>query len=179
MCLVKRERTYVYSLAGGQFFSLGHLRKKSVLKQRLVKCKELCENPRSLTGQEKQSSGREMSPEERQGLVWYKLQYLVSLNTSSAPLIFPAGKKLSVHSVTVLQSLFVYSGKANKETGQDEWRGVKGRDGWTKAPDKQLLLLTSVVSDSVTPWTVAHQASLSMGFFKQEYWSGLPFPPHK
>ena len=29
----------------------------------------------------------------------------------------------------------------------------------------------------VTPWTVAHQASLSMGFSRQEYWSGLPFPP--
>ena len=27
-----------------------------------------------------------------------------------------------------------------------------------------------------TPWTVTHQASLSMGFFRQEYWSGLPFP---
>ena len=26
------------------------------------------------------------------------------------------------------------------------------------------------------PWTVAHQAPLSMGFFRQEYWSGLPFP---
>ena len=26
----------------------------------------------------------------------------------------------------------------------------------------------------VTPWTVAHQAALSMGFSKQEYWSGLP-----
>ena len=25
-------------------------------------------------------------------------------------------------------------------------------------------------------WTVAHQASLSMEFFRQEYWSGLPFP---
>ena len=27
----------------------------------------------------------------------------------------------------------------------------------------------------VTPWTVAHSAPLSMGFPKQEYWSGLPF----
>ena len=27
----------------------------------------------------------------------------------------------------------------------------------------------------VTPWTVARQASLSKGFPKQEYWSGLPF----
>ena len=28
----------------------------------------------------------------------------------------------------------------------------------------------------VTPWTVARQAPLSMGFSRQEYWSGLPFP---
>ena len=27
-----------------------------------------------------------------------------------------------------------------------------------------------------TPWTVAHKAPLSMGFSRQEYWSGLPFP---
>jgi len=27
-----------------------------------------------------------------------------------------------------------------------------------------------------TPWTVAHQVPLSMGFSRQEYWSGLPFP---
>ena len=29
---------------------------------------------------------------------------------------------------------------------------------------------------SVTPWTVAYQAPLSMGFSRQEYWNGLPFP---
>ena len=34
----------------------------------------------------------------------------------------------------------------------------------------------SVVSDSVTLWTVALQAPLSMGFSRQEYWSGLLFP---
>ena len=33
-----------------------------------------------------------------------------------------------------------------------------------------------VVSDSATPCTVARQAPLSMGFFRQEHWSGLPFP---
>ena len=38
------------------------------------------------------------------------------------------------------------------------------------------MLSLSVVSDSVTPWTVAHQAPLSMGFPRQEYWRGLPFP---
>ena len=35
----------------------------------------------------------------------------------------------------------------------------------------------SVTSNSfLTPWTVAHQAPLSMGFPRKEYWSGLPFP---
>ena len=29
----------------------------------------------------------------------------------------------------------------------------------------------------LTPWTVAHQASLFMEFSRQEYWSGFPFPP--
>ena len=28
----------------------------------------------------------------------------------------------------------------------------------------------------MTSWTVAYQAPLSMGFSRQEYWSGLPFP---
>ena len=37
-------------------------------------------------------------------------------------------------------------------------------------------LVTSAVSDSVTSWTVACQAPLSMGFSRQESWSGLPCP---
>ena len=34
-----------------------------------------------------------------------------------------------------------------------------------------------VVSDSATPWTVACQPSLCIGFSRQEHWSGLPCPP--
>ena len=34
----------------------------------------------------------------------------------------------------------------------------------------------SVMSDSAIPWTVAHQAPLSMEFSRQGYWNGLPFP---
>ena len=30
-----------------------------------------------------------------------------------------------------------------------------------------------------TPWTIARQASRSMGFSRQEYWNGLPFPSPK
>ena len=39
------------------------------------------------------------------------------------------------------------------------------------------ILVLNHVSDSAIPWTVACQAPLFMGFSKQEYWSGLPFPP--
>ena len=38
-------------------------------------------------------------------------------------------------------------------------------------------LVAKVVSDSfASPWAVAHQASLPVGFPRQEYWGGLPFP---
>ena len=40
-----------------------------------------------------------------------------------------------------------------------------------------MLCVCSAVSDSEAPLTVACQAPLSTGLFRQEYWSGLPFPP--
>ena len=40
-----------------------------------------------------------------------------------------------------------------------------------------MLSCFSCVRLCATPWTVAHQAPLSMGFSWQEYWSGLPCPP--
>ena len=43
--------------------------------------------------------------------------------------------------------------------------------------DKASVLVCSSCLTLVTPWTVARQAPLSMGFSRQEYWSGLPFPP--
>ena len=39
------------------------------------------------------------------------------------------------------------------------------------------MFMLSHVQLFVTLWTVAHQAPLSVGFSRQEYWSGLPFPP--
>ena len=44
--------------------------------------------------------------------------------------------------------------------------------------DNEIMYITSHsrVRLFVTPWTVAYQASPSMGFSRQEYWSGLPFP---
>ena len=44
--------------------------------------------------------------------------------------------------------------------------------------ETSLVVSRSVVSDSfATPWTVALQVPLSMGFPRQEYWGALPFPP--
>ena len=40
-----------------------------------------------------------------------------------------------------------------------------------------MLSLFSRVQLFVTLWSVAHQAPLSMGFSRQEHWSGLPCPP--
>ena len=48
------------------------------------------------------------------------------------------------------------------------------RLGWNERKKVKSL---SHVRFFVTPWTVTCQAPLSMGFSRQEYWSGLPFPP--
>ena len=55
---------------------------------------------------------------------------------------------------------------------------------WVLAIHISLLLLLlsrlSRVRLFATPWTAAYQASLSIGFSRQEYWSGVPLPslPH-
>ena len=42
--------------------------------------------------------------------------------------------------------------------------------------EKRLSVSLSYARLFATPWTVAHQAPLSMRFSRQEYWIGLPFP---
>ena len=56
-----------------------------------------------------------------------------------------------------------------EEVGDGQSRGPLLKQGWWWFSRKSCPTL-------VTPWTVAHQAPLSMGFSGQEYWSGLPFP---
>ena len=45
-----------------------------------------------------------------------------------------------------------------------------------KERETRVKMLVAQSCLTVTPWTVAHQPSLSMELSKQEYWSGLPFP---
>ena len=49
-------------------------------------------------------------------------------------------------------------------------------EGWVSLDLKVKVKSFSRVWLFATPWIVAHQAPLSMGFSSQEYWSGLPFP---
>ena len=54
-----------------------------------------------------------------------------------------------------------------------EWVAISFSNAWKwKVKEKSL----SHVWLLATPWTVAYQASPSMGFSRQEYWSGLPLP---
>ena len=76
--------------------------------------------------------------------------------------------------------------------GRQKGKVVAGKIFWGKMKNLMVLSLgihmlcpslhkvkvksLSQVRLSATPWTVAHQASPSMGFSRQEYWSGVPFP---
>ena len=59
---------------------------------------------------------------------------------------------------------------------------LRGPFGWSLIRSSRIvhackLSHFSCVQLLATPWPVAHQAPLSMGFSRQEYWSGLPCPP--
>ena len=69
----------------------------------------------------------------------------------------------------VVQDRELYSTLCDNLLGKRIWKRI---DTCMCTPS-----LFSYVQLLVTPWTVAHQAPLSMGFPRQEYWSGLPCPP--
>ena len=54
-----------------------------------------------------------------------------------------------------------------------EWVAISFSNAWKW---KMKMKLLSPVQLLVTPWTAAYQAPLSMGFSRQEYWSGVPLP---
>ena len=62
------------------------------------------------------------------------------------------------------------SGVAQSRTQLKRLSSNSSRFGWS------FVLTLSCVQLFVTLWTVAHEAPLSMGYLRQEYWSGLPFP---
>ena len=64
---------------------------------------------------------------------------------------------------------------------QKIWKTQQWSQDWKRSifiliPKKVKVKSLSCVRLLVTPWTVGYQASASMGFSRQKYWSGLPFP---
>ena len=64
------------------------------------------------------------------------------------------------------------------QTSLPDLEPLQKNQSFLHRPDRATLLFShSVMSNSFpSPWTIAHQAPLFMGFSRQEYWSGLPFP---
>ena len=107
---------------------------------------------------------------ELNGLCWDHVQHLTRLilfRLSLHPKPCPSkqGFLLSFPSSLVLPPFYLGDG------------GVGSVSHWFAPPSEQCVCpLLSRVWLFATPWTVAHQSPLSVGFPRQEYWSGLPFP---
>ena len=94
-------------------------------------------------------------------------------------------------SILAWNSSYNQPGKEKKKssTGNSNWRRIDSLDFTLPLAEhiirfslklSMLVCMRSLFSRVwlfVIPWTVAHQAPLSMGFSRQNYWSGLPFPP--
>ena len=69
--------------------------------------------------------------------------------------------------------------KENKQKHTHRYREQTSGYWWGRGGDKigvgKKVELLSHVQLFATPWTAAYQAPTSMGFFRQESWSGLPF----
>ena len=92
---------------------------------------------------------------------------------ASSFILLPVSNEVSIGVVSTTVSKICFVPNILPEMGADSWTSQKccfSRDFF--------LFTCWVMSNSfVTPWTVAHQAPLSMGFSRQEHWSGLPCPP--
>ena len=97
-----------------------------------------------------------------------------------------AGLKLNIHKTKIMASGPITSwqidgGKVETVTDFIFLGSKITADGKCSHEIKRCLLLgrkaiTNLRQHIKTPWTVAHQAPLLMGFPRQEHWSGLPFP---
>ena len=133
----------------------------------------------------KNSSSKWLNPPQR----WTKMHCACSL-TKPVHVSIHRYSSLNKHSTYfIIFSLLKFLSKGDKSQGSSV---VPGSTPWLgnwdlasclykpwsphSSPDGGGLVVKSCLT-LVTLWTVAHQATLSMGSSRQEYWSGLPCPP--
>ena len=109
-------------------------------------------------------------------ILWHIKEYMISATTSGDVNLDGLAKVVSVwclhYEVTIFP--FLYSVRRQQ---RHEGREIEIHLLERGVPQSLWYALLSCFSHFwlfVTPWTVAHQALLSMGFSRQEYWSGLP-----
>ena len=85
------------------------------------------------------------------------------------------GEKTVFHSLINL--IMVGRKKVNDYTDPFRWSVNVCCFFWPLYLENKLHYMLSHVQLTATSWTMARQAPLSMGFSRQKYWSGLPFPP--
>ena len=99
--------------------------------------------------------------------------------------VFSLSQQWTIHPISSLTGVFLISLWLENTHQGSSGRFQKGQsivrddisshavlvDIWDKIP-YVCVLSTSCVQRVVTPWTIAHQAPLSMGFSRQEYWNG-------
>ena len=110
--------------------------------------------------------------EDHLGVSFKGATYIYPMIQHPLPGIYPREMKISVHESLLLNSNEkIYSSfPHNRQKSGIAQRLI------TSTMEKVKVKSLSRFWLFVTPWTVAHQAPLSMGFSRQEFWSGLPFP---
>ena len=82
---------------------------------------------------------------------------------------------VQMHLLTFSCHLKNFEGTGSKSNRKSSYKCKIYYTEWQPPQMSRPYTLKPVISYMVAPWTAAHQAPLSMGFPKQEYWSGLPF----
>ena len=100
-------------------------------------------------------------PPQPSRLFPFSFSWAHTLHKSQAPkgLSGTASRGPNLRLTTRIRLAAIHSAESEGLSEIRKWKG-KGSHVWLFA----------------TPWTIAYQATLSMGFSRQEYWSGLPFP---
>ena len=87
-----------------------------------------------------------------------------------------AGVKLNIPQNKIMASSPITSCQIDGETMETVTDYFLGLLNHCECCLSSVQFSSSVMYDSVTPWTAAHQAPPPMGFSRQKYWSGLPLP---